>query len=286
MAYFVPLFDQSNDCSTSVDRKISDIPVENEAIDAMIRSLLEDREKTLQDVASLFDCDSPKSIDAQLSAKGYKMSKTSANETIYERDGSLYRTVGRWFDNRVLYLCEPIEDFFSDRPSYAIGSGSKEVSLLFEKMRPGFKSASICTNNMPLIAAGLMRNVYGVSDVNLLVVTAGFLTQFASKRKKQNSGSADAFKMLFPQTERFICFAPEELDCIAQTCVQIIEEADKAGKAVNFDVEHFIMKLKRNVEGRKIKLPADICLFGRWINGWGLSESNSCVEINTPIRIS
>jgi hypothetical protein len=246
--------------------------------------IIRDINKTLLHISVMNSCRSEKEYTEFLKDMGYKKYITPAKEIIFAEDDSLMYITRRKFNGKALYLCELNEMLLSDERIYAIGSKNRNVINAFCNFRNKSTDMSICTRNMPEIVCGLLCNEYKIDDAELLSKLAEFLSLFGSNRRmKPNRNDYNKYDILFAQTRRYICYVPEELECIAKTCLQVLKEADTVEKLEKYDINRFKTLLRKKVDESDIRLTVDIALFGRRINGWGLKESSAAVEISSFI---
>lgn len=150
---------------------------------------------------------------------------------------------------------------------------------------------SICTRLMPSIVGGILRDHYGINDITLLCEMTRKLLPFGSKYfgKKEFEMPVPTSPWGVPlsfdwETPFYVCYAPGELEAIAGTCFEILQNAKTVESLRSYDMNRFKRLLSEKT--LRIRPTADIAIFGRKIYGSGLKEYDSALMMSLPLHIS
>lgn len=141
---------------------------------------------------------------------------------------------------------------------------------------------SICTRKMPLITCDVLKTVYDMHDENILIAFINRLRPFGTKHfGKKDFDISDPINEY--QTPYYICYAPGELEAIAEVSAKMLKGITSVEEVYGLDMNVFKRELAKQVEG--IQITPDIVLFGRHTNGSGLGDFESCLSLDIPFSV-
>lgn len=129
------------------------------------------------------------------------------------------------------------------------------------------KEISICTNQLPNIVITHLREIFEITDENILREIAGKLMLFGTKDfgLPPKITPEDFSQPWLWATKQHICYSTEELQLITTICSRFAKEC-------NGNTPFDVSKLKTELQRISTNCPIDIRLYGRKTYGSGLRD--------------
>ena len=225
-------------------------------------------------------------IQPWVEEKGYTLYQTAKQEVILQKPYAFFHIVLRGLYEGVFIAVERTEDVAEavpDRIALGLSLVNPAVYPLWCNYRNNTTTENaICTRNMPSIVAQLLMLVHHIEDQDIVHAFQCRLAPFGTKHFGVRDFNISGYEENV-RTPYHICYAPGELEAITDVSADILRNVNSADDVKAIDMNRFKEMLREKTAG--IAPTADIALFGRELNGSGLSEYESAVQLSMPIRV-
>ena len=228
-----------------------------------------------------------------LEKRGYQAVQTAQKEKRLRTSNGCLDIVMRQLNTGICTMMEPMvlspENCSLDELKLTLGSAVSEYKQILpvwkDFRRKQASQVSICTRLMPVIVGGILKDYYHVEDERILMEISHKLMPFGSRYFGKKEFDIPENPILWDyETPYYVCYAPGELEAIAEVCSEILKTVNTLEELQKFDMKRFKEMLR--VKAEKIPVTLDIGMFGRHIHGSGLREMDSAIEVSCPIRVT